>query len=654
MKYILFVFSLIIVLIFLFTVPPTIYLGDSGEIASASFNLGIGHPPGYPLFLLLGKIFTLMPVGDEAFRINFLSIILSVVFALLLFMTVKKFLLILFKNHNFIIDFLSVTTSLIFIFSNDFFNIATNIKGGIYVFNGLIVLISVYSAMKYYFDNDKRFMNLSLYCAGFMPVAHQTSLFVMVFLLSVVLFISLKRQEKNIFHSIFLFLLSFTTSWFYLFIRYKTAINVWAGIDSINLLLGFIARKVYINQNDPNFTLIAGISKFFWYIKNYFINFNVLFLFLISGFAVLYKRHRNFFWLNIFVFLSNLLLIIFFTYNGNSPEFYYINKSFYLLNNLFSMFYVALGIYSLMLYLKNKSRIIQYICFFLLIIFAIYMTANGFMKNDRSRQFLAYDHGINILKTVNDEDKIFGKSDIYIFNIQYIKMVKNQYLEKTVYDQSGNVLDISIYKHIREKGVLDRKKQELAEIELYFKNPNNVYFMDMTSYPEYNLITRPYGILHKLTENSIRIKGTENLMKIYSIRDLYNCKYNDYFYRYIIGRYLVRQAEYAAIGSRINEFEFYKNYAEKIAGEIPNIVKNIASIYFHNFMDIKNTLKYLEKAIGLDSYDFAALNLIISLYHELGMKENVIYWLKFYYEKEWRKELKEKILKQINYLSSRM
>lgn len=650
MKFILFVFSLFIIFSFLIIAPPTIYLGDSGEIASASFNLGIGHPPGYPLFLLLGKIATFLPVGDEAFRINFLSIILSVAFFQILFITVRKILLMIFKNYNPVIDLLSVAISLIFIFSDDFSVIATNIKGGIYVFNGLVVLIFIYSAIKYYYDNDRRFLNLSLYCAGFLPVSHQTSLFIMIFFLILIFYIFIKRRSGNISNPIFLFLLSLTTSWFYLFIRYKTAANVWAGIDSINLLFGFITRNVYINQNDPDFTLIAGIIKFFWYIKNYFFNFNILSLFLIYGFIVLYKKQKNFFWFNLFIFFTNLLLVIYFTYNGNSPEFYYVNRPFYMLNNLFSIFYISIGIYSILLFLKYRHRIIQYICLFILIIITSYIIVSGFIKNNHSRQFLAYDHGINILKTVNNNDKIFGKSDIYIFNVQYIKQVKNQYCEKTVYDQSGNVLDISIYKNAREKGILDKKKHELAELEIYIKNKNNVYFMDMTSYYEQNLITKPYGILHKLTENSIFIKNTGNLMKIYSIRDLFNCKNNDFFYRYVLGRYLVRYAEYAVLDLKLKKFEYYRNYAEKIAGDVPNILKNIASIYFHNLMDIKNTMFYLEKAVKLDSYDFAALNLIISLYHELGMMEKEIYWLKFYYEKEWRKEIKEKILKQINYL----
>ncbi len=38
---------------------------DSGEMIAASFNLGIAHPPGYPLYILLGKLFSLISPFDS-------------------------------------------------------------------------------------------------------------------------------------------------------------------------------------------------------------------------------------------------------------------------------------------------------------------------------------------------------------------------------------------------------------------------------------------------------------------------------------------------------------------------------------------------------------------------------------------------------------
>ena len=52
----------------------TIYVGDSGELVAAVHTLGIPHPSGYPLYALLGKLWTLLlPLGSVAWRMSLLS-----------------------------------------------------------------------------------------------------------------------------------------------------------------------------------------------------------------------------------------------------------------------------------------------------------------------------------------------------------------------------------------------------------------------------------------------------------------------------------------------------------------------------------------------------------------------------------------------------
>ena len=60
------------------TLAPSILPGDPGEFQFAAPLLGVAHPTGYPLYLLLGKLFTILcPAGDLAFRMNALSAVLS-------------------------------------------------------------------------------------------------------------------------------------------------------------------------------------------------------------------------------------------------------------------------------------------------------------------------------------------------------------------------------------------------------------------------------------------------------------------------------------------------------------------------------------------------------------------------------------------------
>ena len=69
--------GLVALLVYLVTVEPTLPTGDSGELISAAYVLGVAHPPGYPLFTLLGHLATLVPVGSPAARVNVLSCVLD-------------------------------------------------------------------------------------------------------------------------------------------------------------------------------------------------------------------------------------------------------------------------------------------------------------------------------------------------------------------------------------------------------------------------------------------------------------------------------------------------------------------------------------------------------------------------------------------------
>ena len=55
------------------TLLPGVSFGDWADAQLNPYRLGIMHPTGYPLFVLLGKLFTLIPAGSVAWRMNLLS-----------------------------------------------------------------------------------------------------------------------------------------------------------------------------------------------------------------------------------------------------------------------------------------------------------------------------------------------------------------------------------------------------------------------------------------------------------------------------------------------------------------------------------------------------------------------------------------------------
>jgi len=55
------------------TLCPTVYWYDSAEFAAAAALLGVPHPPGYPLYTLLGRVYVLLVPGEPAFAVNLMS-----------------------------------------------------------------------------------------------------------------------------------------------------------------------------------------------------------------------------------------------------------------------------------------------------------------------------------------------------------------------------------------------------------------------------------------------------------------------------------------------------------------------------------------------------------------------------------------------------
>jgi hypothetical protein len=77
-------------ILYVSTLAPTILPADSGEFQLVSCVLGIAHPPGYPLYTMLGKLFTLIPVRDVAYRVNLLSVFTSALTLLVLSRAVRR------------------------------------------------------------------------------------------------------------------------------------------------------------------------------------------------------------------------------------------------------------------------------------------------------------------------------------------------------------------------------------------------------------------------------------------------------------------------------------------------------------------------------------------------------------------------------------
>ncbi|MFC1727233.1 protein O-mannosyl-transferase family [Patescibacteria group bacterium] len=93
-KFLPFLVSVFFGAFYVFFQSPGVSGGDAGDLVAAAAVRGVAHPPGYPLYTLLGWLLTKLPIGSTvAFRVGLLSSIpagLSVGLAFLIFRRVTK------------------------------------------------------------------------------------------------------------------------------------------------------------------------------------------------------------------------------------------------------------------------------------------------------------------------------------------------------------------------------------------------------------------------------------------------------------------------------------------------------------------------------------------------------------------------------------
>lgn len=72
-------------LLYFFTLPKNIGFGDAGTMAAVAVTLGVAHPPGFPTFMLIGKLFSFFPFGSMLMRLQLVSVFSAASLVLVIF-----------------------------------------------------------------------------------------------------------------------------------------------------------------------------------------------------------------------------------------------------------------------------------------------------------------------------------------------------------------------------------------------------------------------------------------------------------------------------------------------------------------------------------------------------------------------------------------
>lgn len=120
--------------VYWYTLCPTVGVGDSGELVTAVYTLGIPHPTGYPLYIILGNFFIhLFPFGEVAYRLNLFSALAGAGACVVFY----RWMRVLGNSQR-----IAVSTALTLGLSLSFWSQATIAR--VYTLNALLIFLCIY------------------------------------------------------------------------------------------------------------------------------------------------------------------------------------------------------------------------------------------------------------------------------------------------------------------------------------------------------------------------------------------------------------------------------------------------------------------------------------------------------------------------------
>ncbi len=134
----------------------TVYVGDSGELLTAVHVLGIPHPSGYPLYVLLGKLWTLLlPLGSVAWEMSLFSGACAAGACALLFVTARE------SGCGRAASLLAAAS---LAFAPSYWLEANTQR--VYALNALFVVLALRVALRWYRERVPRDLALAMFLAG--------------------------------------------------------------------------------------------------------------------------------------------------------------------------------------------------------------------------------------------------------------------------------------------------------------------------------------------------------------------------------------------------------------------------------------------------------------------------------------------------------
>lgn len=510
-------------LVYTHNLSSSVYGGDSGDFISVVSVFGVAHPPGYPLFTILGIMANSLPLNaTPAFKVGLVSVFASSLSACLMYLIVKR----LTKDI-----LLSLFSSLTLAFFYYFWLYAEIVE--VFSLNTFFVLVLFYLAILYYQTSKIKYFYLLSFFIGLSLTNHQTIIFIFPSLL--ILLFGAKNKEflnwKSILKSILFTLLGFST---YIYVPIAASKNPplnWDHASNLDNFIRLVLRKDYgtFSSSSAGFSFTASTLERFLEVKHYFTqliaNITPLgFLMGILGMFFMYSKKRPVF---ISIFFAFLLSGPVFTAYAAFPLLHSFNmgvtERFFIESFVLFIIFIPFGILSFIYYLEHifkrlntgfnmkKYSTLFRLFFFLIPVLLFYY---NFPKTDLSRVWIGDTLAKDLMYPLPERSVLFVAGDTPLFNTWYKKYALKERTDIDIINING-ISSNDFYNGEKEKFLkLNKSKPSDDKFQLkvieYIAKKRPVYSLSRI-HEKKNWV--PYGLVFRFIASEDQIPSKEDFLE---------------------------------------------------------------------------------------------------------------------------------------------
>jgi hypothetical protein len=463
---------------YLLTLSPNLSFIDSGELAAVCTTLGIAHPTGYPLYTLLGRLFSLLQSEQPIRSLILMSAFWAALTNATLFFSFLLLSEIFFKEKlNPKLKFsTAILTSFFFSFSPILWSQATTNE--VYSLNVFLCSLLIFSALYWYKIISEsanlepvsfRFIYLLAYLAGLSSGNHLLS----ILLIPALLFLVISSADRKICNlktlSLILFLLILGIS-IYLYLPLRASLTPalnWGNPSTFLNLRNHLSANMYKSRMFSETALMFfGNLKYFG--TTFLKQFPVWALpFILLGIYRGLRQNLKLFIFLVLIILFNLAWSLNYAIKDIDPYFLQtilVSSIFLYVGILFFMELLSKSRFCLRFTERFKSMFSLGIVLFLAVFYFLRFPQE-FKAQDRSKDYIPYDFTLNILRSSHENAVILTEVWDYYSPWLYLRFVGNKRPDLDIVQT--DLLQWSWYKDYMRKYYPELFERSFQEIERY-------------------------------------------------------------------------------------------------------------------------------------------------------------------------------------------